>query len=53
MAEEAAIPFEQIPVHPRESINHAELLTVNPLEKIPALKDDNFTLLNMFVTNVT
>jgi len=44
MAEEASIPFDQILVHPKESKNHTDLLSVNPMGKIPALEDDGFTL---------
>ncbi len=44
MAEEAGIEYEHIHVHPKESKNHPELLTVNSSGKIPALTDGDFAL---------
>lgn len=44
MAEEAGIKYEHIPVHPRESSKHPQLLAVNSSGKIPALLDDDFAL---------
>ncbi len=44
MAEEAHIDYVHVPVHPRESKNHPDLLHINPRGTIPALQDGDFYL---------
>jgi len=43
-AEEAGITYELIYVHPKDAFKDKDLLSVNPLGKIPALKDGDFCL---------
>lgn len=43
-AEEAAISYELVYVHPKNAATNDDLRNVNPLGKIPALTDDDFCL---------
>jgi len=52
MLEELGLPYEQVPVAPREGTRTPEFLKINPNGHVPTLQDGNLTLFESMAINM-